>query len=76
MLVTARNRGRLVLSRKPGESAVIRMPDGRTIDVTVMTHSDGHRVKLCFLADADVEIDRKEIYDRKHPPEAKGESPS
>ncbi len=52
----------LVLSRKCGETIVI---DDR-IRVTV-ERIQGGRVRLSIEAPADVDVDRKEVWMRKHP---------
>jgi carbon storage regulator len=52
----------LVLTRKVGESIVI-------ADVVVLTVQKikGNQIQLTFDAPGDIEILRKELYDRKHP---------
>lgn len=50
----------LVLTRKKGESIVIRM-GGRTILEITASHIDRGVVRLGFTAEDDVRIDRKEV---------------
>lgn len=55
----------LVLSRKVGESIVVHMADGRTVDVTVTDivtrHSGTSRVKVGVSAPSDVLVMRAEL---------------
>ena len=55
----------LVVTRKPGESAVITYPDGTRVTVTVGDRKQDGRVKLVFEAPDYVVIDRSEIDDLK-----------
>ena len=54
----------LVLTRKNGAGVVLTLEDGRTIELTVVEISRG-RVKIGLVAPATIEIDRREVYDRK-----------
>jgi len=54
----------LVLSRKKNESVIITLPDGREI-VVVVVEIDRGKIRLGFQADADVKIDRRELYEEK-----------
>lgn len=49
----------LVLTRRYGESVLITLPDGRTIQVQVVRRG-GAGVKLGITAPADVVVDRRE----------------
>ena len=52
----------LILTRKPRESVVIQLPDGRRVTVVVMdVHRTGQRIRLGFDAPADVKIHRDEL---------------
>ena len=53
----------LVLSRKSGESVIIKSPQGALIEVFV-TKVDYDQAKIGINAPADFKIFRKEIYDR------------
>lgn len=53
----------LVLSRKSGESIFI---DGKRIEIRVLSISQG-KVRLGFIADLDVVINRGEIEERIQP---------
>lgn len=55
----------LVVTRKPGESAVITHPDGTRVTVTVGERKQDGRVKLVFDAPPYIIIDRSEIDDLK-----------
>jgi carbon storage regulator len=52
----------LVLSRQVGESIVI--DSGGGIEV-VVRHIYGNRVSLGIIADRDIKVDRREIWDAK-----------
>jgi len=54
----------LVLMQRPGEVVVITLPDGRTVEVTVI-EMEPARVRMGYTADRDIGIDRKKIYLRK-----------
>lgn len=51
----------LVLTRRLGEAVLARMPDGRTLTVTVV-EIRGTQVKLGFDAPRDVAVHREEIW--------------
>lgn len=53
----------LVLSRKPSENVIISTAGG--IKVYILSVK-GNNVKLGFDAPENIEIDREEIFDRKH----------
>lgn len=60
-------KGNLVLSRKKGESIIIRIPASkveREIVITVIEIKEG-RAKIMTTADKDVKLNRKEIQDQK-----------
>ena len=50
----------LVLTRRPGESVVLVLPDGRRVSVTFVQHH-GHGAVLGFDAPHDVRIWREEL---------------
>ncbi len=56
--------GVLCLGRRPGESVVVTLPDGRTLSVTVASVR-GVKVGLAFDAPPDVRVDRREVWDQK-----------
>ena len=55
----------LILTRHPGESVVITTADGDKIVITTL-YSSRQGIKLGFDAPKNVQIDREEIYQRKH----------
>lgn len=57
----ASDRGRLVLTRTPGQIIKI----GQDIEIEVVNIT-GRQVKLSVIAPRDVAIDRLEIWQRKH----------
>ena len=52
----------LVLSRKEDEAIIIKLPNGRQIDV-IVTQIDGNQVRIGVDADEDVKIMREELLD-------------
>jgi len=56
----------LVLSRKIGEEVIIGMDENDQAMKLMVTKVVGNRVWLGFMADSEVRIDRKEIWDSKH----------
>jgi carbon storage regulator CsrA len=52
--------GTLVLTRKARERLVLRLPDGRTVEVLVVGIR-GDKVRLGLLAPRDITIDRVEL---------------
>lgn len=53
----------LVLSRKPSENVIISTAGGIKVHILSVK---GNNVKLGFDAPENIEIDREEIFDRKH----------
>jgi len=67
----------LILTRKPRESVVIQLPDGRRVTVVLMdVHRTGQRVRLGFDAPADVKIHRDELLFQPAPPKSGEKCPS
>lgn len=56
----------LVLSRKYNEDIVIKTPEGRIITVKVVQLLPD-KVKLGFIADSDVSINRRELLTQEEP---------
>lgn len=56
--------GRLVFTRKKGESVTIRLSDGSDVMVYVADRS-GSEVKLAFVAPPGVQVDRTEVRESK-----------
>lgn len=54
----------LVLTRRPAEQIVIRL-NGEIVVVSILA-VDGSKVRLGFEADPSVEVNRKEVDDRKY----------
>lgn len=54
----------LCLTRLGGEWIDITLPDGRLVSVVVI-EGDRQRVRLGFVADADIAIDRREVREAK-----------
>jgi carbon storage regulator len=66
----------LVLSRLRGESVIIGLPDGRTIEVTV-TEIRGDKVRLGVQAPMEIPVHRREVFETiRRLEEEKGENPS
>jgi carbon storage regulator CsrA len=51
----------LVLKRKPNESVRVVGPDGRTVEITVVSVDGRDAVRLAFSAPPDVRIVRSEL---------------
>lgn len=56
--------GRLVLTRRIGESVIVELPDGRDFYVTLVETRSG-QAKLMFTAPKDVRIRREELPSRR-----------
>lgn len=63
----------LVVSRGKNERVVMVLPDGRTVEIVYCGLSFDGKVRLGFIADRDIVIDRKEIHERKLARTASGE---
>jgi carbon storage regulator CsrA len=58
--------------RRSGEEVVITLEDGRKI-VVLLVNIDRNRARIGIEAPRSIEVDRREIWQRKHPEvEAKG----
>ena len=53
----------LILTRRPGETLIIELPNGKQIDVTVL-EVKGNQVRIGINAPKDVAVHREEIYER------------
>lgn len=53
----------LILTRRPGETLIIELPNGKQIDVTVL-EVKGNQVRLGTDAPDDIAIVRKELLER------------
>lgn len=58
----------LILTRKPGESINIQLPDDRIITVTI-TEVNDRQVKIGFDADIDILIRRSELLENGSKPD-------
>jgi len=56
----------LVVMRRAGEDVVITLGDGRQIIVCLLS-IDRHRGRIGITAPRSIEVDRREIWARKHP---------
>jgi len=62
----------LVVMRRPREEVVITLEDGREI-IVVLVNIDRGRARIGIAAPQTIEVDRREIWLRKHPqPEVNG----
>ncbi len=52
--------GKLTVTRRPGEAVVIQLPDGRQIELVLLS-ARRERAGLLFIADTDILIYRKEL---------------
>ena len=64
--------GFLVLSRRPGERVIVRLPDGREIRIAVVEYRRDRQVRLALDAPDDVVIYREELRDEQGQPPAQG----
>lgn len=55
----------LILTRRPGETLIAEMPNGQTIELTILGIK-GNQVRIGVEAPKDIPVHRKEIYDRIH----------
>ena len=64
--------GWLALSRRPGESVLLTLEDGRTIRVRIV-NIDRNKVRIAFECDRSIAIMREEltrtVFDAQHKPE-------
>jgi carbon storage regulator len=61
----------LILTRRPGETIVVKTPSGEIVEFTVVGTS-GPQVRLAIDAPKHTSIDRREIYERKQREKAHG----
>ena len=59
----------LILTRRPGETTVITLPDGSIVTATVLAVK-GNQSRIGFNAPKDVKVHREEIYNRIQQEEA------
>lgn len=61
----------LILTRRPGETIVVKTPSGEIVEFTVVG-TNGPQARLAIDAPKHTSIDRREIYERKQREKAHG----